>query len=135
MSSSNGVFPLVIHSLSRANTFVGKSPNYTFTRLIKNSANRKTRGVKNLFLYTIMVLLMYPAIQSPAEILLHLKCLLHKLQGLELLLTRCRRTPCFTVICPQQLTTSFMHDGKDYGCGRYWYWYQYWNPILTLLLE
>ncbi|CAH3184465.1 unnamed protein product, partial [Porites lobata] len=38
-------------------------------------------------------LLIYPAIQTPAEFLLHLKCLLHKLQGLELLRTRCRRTP------------------------------------------
>ena len=94
----------------------------------------KTSGVKNLFLYTIMVLLIYPAIQTPAEFLLHLKCLLHKLQGLELLLTRCRRTPCFTAIRPQQLTTSFMHDRNDYGCERYWYWYRYWYPILTLLL-
>ena len=76
-----------------------------------------------------MVLLIYPAIQTPAEFLLH------KLQGLELLLTRCRRTPCFTGIRPQQLTTLFMHDGNDYGCGRYWYWYQYWYPILTSLMS
>ncbi|CAH3112681.1 unnamed protein product, partial [Porites lobata] len=69
------------------------------------------------------------AIQTPAEFLLHLKCLLHKLQGLELLLTRCPRTPCFTGIRLQQLTTSFTHDGNDYGCGRYWYWYRYWYPI------
>ena len=27
-----------------------------------------------------------------------------------------------------------MHDGNDYGCGRYWYWYQYWYPILTSLM-
>ena len=81
-----------------------------------------------------MVLLIYPAIQTPAEFLLHLKCLLRKLQGLELLLTRCRRTPCSTGIRPQQLTTSFMHDGNNYGCGRYWYWYRYWYPILTSLM-
>ena len=65
---------------------------------------------------------------------LFLKCRLHKLQGLELLLTRCRRTPCFTGIRPQHLITSFMHDGNDYGCVRYWYWYRYWCPILTSLL-
>ena len=78
-----------------------------------------------------MLLLFYPAIQSLAEFLLHLKCFLHKLQGLELLLTRCRRTPCFTGIRPQQLITSFMHDGNDYGGGRYWYSYRYWYPIVT----
>ena len=76
-----------------------------------------------------MVLLIYPAIQTPAEFLLH------KLQGLELLLMRCRRTPCFTGIRPQQLTTLFMNDGNDYGCGRYWYCYWYWYPILTSLMS
>ena len=84
---------------------------------------------KHLVLKIFVVLLIYPAIQTPAEFLLH------KLQGLELLLTRCRRTPCFTGICPQQLTTLFMHDGNDYGCGRYWYWYRYWYPILTSLMS
>jgi len=61
----------------------------------------------------------YPVIQTPAEFLLYLKCLLHKLQGLELLLTRCRRTPCFTGISPQNLTTSFMHETvvEDTGTG------------------
>ena len=28
-----------------------------------------------------------------------------------------------------------MHDGNDYGCGRYWYWYRCWYPILTSLLS
>ena len=27
-----------------------------------------------------------------------------------------------------------MHDENDYSCGRYWYWYRYWYPILTSLL-
>ena len=26
-----------------------------------------------------------------------------------------------------------MHDGNDYGCGRYWYWYRYWYLILASL--
>ena len=88
----------------------------------------------NAVLFKNTAFMIYSAIQTPAEFLLHLKCLLHKLQGLELLLKRCRRTPCLTGIRPQQLNTPFMHDGNDYRCGRYWYWYRHWYPILTSLL-
>ena len=71
-------------------------------------------------------LLIYPAIQTPAEFLLHLKCLLHKLQGLELLLTSVGERHVLPVsvlnnlqlhLCTTETTTAVEDIGTGIGIG------------------